>query len=97
MRPKNTHHSVLHGFYTKEIADSHLNQPQLQSPSLAPASICSGLSACRELTKVFGSGHQFTGFDFVYIAPDPCFSRLNRANQRMLRLVEMLGGVLVFG
>jgi hypothetical protein len=43
------------------------------------------------------SSHKFIGFDLVHITPDPAFSRLDRANQRMLRFVEMLDRMLVLG
>ncbi len=33
--------------------------------------------------------------DFIDIAPAPAFSRLQRLNNRVLRLVEVLGGVLI--
>jgi hypothetical protein len=42
------------------------------------------------------SGHELSGLDFVNVAPHPGFSRLNRADQRVLGLVKMFGGVLVF-
>jgi hypothetical protein len=41
--------------------------------------------------------YKFAGLDLVHITPHPAFSRLDRANQRMLRFVEMLGRVLVLG
>jgi hypothetical protein len=43
------------------------------------------------------SSHKFAGLDLVHITPNPAFSRLNGANQRMLRFVEMLGRMLVLG
>src|SRR5215472_10533631 len=42
------------------------------------------LSACLEVD-----------LDFINIAPAPILARLERADDRMLRLVEVLGGVLV--
>jgi hypothetical protein len=41
------------------------------------------------------SSHKFAGLDLVHITPDPAFSRLDGANQRMLGFVKMLGGMLV--
>jgi hypothetical protein len=41
------------------------------------------------------SSDQFTGLDLVHITPDPAFPRLDRADERMLCFVEMLGSVLV--
>jgi hypothetical protein len=43
------------------------------------------------------SRYKFAGLDLVHITPHPAFSRLDRANQRMLRFMEMLGRVLVLG
>jgi hypothetical protein len=43
------------------------------------------------------SSYKFAGLDLVHVTPDPGFSRLDRANQRMERFVEVLGGVLVLG
>jgi len=40
---------------------------------------------------------EFSGLDFVYITPHPGFSRLVGTDERVLRLVEMFGGVLVLG
>src|SRR4051812_29479521 len=40
---------------------------------------------------------QFPRLDLVYIAPDPRLARFNRANQRMVHLVEVLRRVLVLG
>lgn len=40
---------------------------------------------------------KFSGLDFVYITPHPGFSRLVGTDERVLRLVEMFGGVLVLG
>jgi hypothetical protein len=39
---------------------------------------------------------QFPSFDFIDVAPHPIFAGLNRTHERMLRMVEMLGCVLVF-
>jgi len=41
------------------------------------------------------SSCKFARLDFVYVTPDPGFSRLDGADKRMGRLVKMLGGVLV--
>jgi hypothetical protein len=38
---------------------------------------------------------QLSGGNEVHIAPDPCLSRLNGAHERVLRMVEVLGCVLV--
>jgi hypothetical protein len=43
------------------------------------------------------SSSNFTGLDFVYITPDPGLPRLIGTDQRVLRFVEMFGGVLVLG
>jgi hypothetical protein len=43
------------------------------------------------------SSSDFTGLDFVYITPDPRLPRLIRTDQRVLRFVEMFGGVFVLG
>jgi hypothetical protein len=43
------------------------------------------------------SSHKFAGFDLVHITPNPAFSRLDGTNQRVLRFVEMFGGMLVLG
>jgi hypothetical protein len=43
------------------------------------------------------SSHKFARLDLVHVTPDPAFSRLDGADQGMLRFVEMLGGVLVLG
>src|SRR5437762_5013356 len=39
---------------------------------------------------------QFIKHQFINIAPAPFFTRLNRLNDRMIRLVEVLCGVFVF-
>ena len=38
---------------------------------------------------------QFTSLDLVHIAPDPGFSRFDRAHERMFGVVEMLGRVFI--
>jgi hypothetical protein len=38
-----------------------------------------------------------SGRDIVHVAPDPSFARFDRADQWMLGLVEVLGGVFVLG
>jgi hypothetical protein len=43
------------------------------------------------------SGSQFTCFDLVHITPDPGFSRLDGAHERMLGLMKMLCGMLILG
>jgi hypothetical protein len=43
------------------------------------------------------SSPKFTGLDFVHIAPDPGLPRLIGTDQRVLRFVEVFGGVLVLG
>jgi hypothetical protein len=40
---------------------------------------------------------EFSGHGFVYVAPHPRLARLNRAHQRMLDGMKMLGSVLVLG
>jgi hypothetical protein len=39
---------------------------------------------------------KFAGLNFVHITPDPRLTRLIGTDERVLRFVEMLGGVLVF-
>jgi hypothetical protein len=41
------------------------------------------------------SGLNLSRLHFIDIAPHPRLSRLNRANQGMMNVVEMFGGVLV--
>jgi hypothetical protein len=41
------------------------------------------------------SSHKLAGLDLVHVTPDPAFSRLDGADQRMLRFMEVLGGMLV--
>jgi hypothetical protein len=41
-------------------------------------------------------GLEFAGFDLVDITPDPRFARFNRANQRVLYLLKVLGRMLIF-
>jgi hypothetical protein len=43
------------------------------------------------------SRHKLARLDLVHVTPDPAFSRLDGANQRMLRFVEMLGRMLILG
>jgi hypothetical protein len=43
------------------------------------------------------SSPKFTGLNFIHITPDPGLPRLIGADQRVLRFVEMFGGVLVLG
>jgi hypothetical protein len=43
------------------------------------------------------SSHKFSWLDLVHVTPHPGFSRLNRTDQRVLRFVEVFGGVLVLG
>jgi hypothetical protein len=43
------------------------------------------------------SSLKFAGFDLVHITPDPGLPRLIGTDQRVLRFVEMFGGVLVLG
>src|SRR5271166_5090337 len=43
------------------------------------------------------SGCKFARLDLIDITPDPGFSGLNRAHERMLGVVKVLGGVLVLG
>jgi hypothetical protein len=43
-----------------------------------------------------GSGRQFSGFDLVDITPDPGFARLDGADQWMLRMMKMFGGMFIF-
>jgi hypothetical protein len=43
------------------------------------------------------SRNDLARFDLVHVAPGPELTRLDRANQRMLRLVKVLCGVLVLG
>jgi hypothetical protein len=42
-----------------------------------------------------GLSSNFSGFHLIYIAPNPRFSALNRPHQRVLSLMEVLGGMLV--
>jgi len=42
-------------------------------------------------------GIQFPGLDLVHIAPNPRFSRLNRADQRMIDFVKVFGRVFILG
>jgi hypothetical protein len=58
-----------------------------------------GLPACRRPNDLGEkhSSHKFAGLDLVHVTPDPAFSRLDGANQGMLRFVKMLSGVLVLG
>jgi hypothetical protein len=60
---------------------------------------CYGLAACRWSRDLLEnrSRHKFAGLDFVHITPHPAFPRLDGANQRVLRFVEMLGRMLVLG
>jgi hypothetical protein len=44
-----------------------------------------------------GSGSDFAGLEFVHITPNPRLARFNRTHERMLRVVEMFGGVFVLG
>jgi hypothetical protein len=41
------------------------------------------------------SGSNFAGLDFVHITPNPRLPGFNGAHERVLRVVEMFGGVLV--
>jgi hypothetical protein len=43
------------------------------------------------------SGHQFPRFHLIYIAPHPGFPGFDGADERVLGLMEVLGGVLVLG
>ncbi len=42
-----------------------------------------------------GASTHLSGRNQVHIAPDPCLSRLNGAHERMLRMMEVFGCVLV--
>jgi hypothetical protein len=46
---------------------------------------------------LLASSRKLTGLDFIHITPDPGLSRLDGAYQRMLGLMKVLGGVLIFG
>ena len=49
-------------------------------------------------TFLFGlSGFQFARLYLVHIAPDPGLAGLDRAYERMLHRMEVLGGMFVFG
>src|ERR1039458_7281520 len=43
------------------------------------------------------SGPKFPSLDFVHITPDPRLPRLMGTDERVLRFVEVFGGVLVLG
>jgi hypothetical protein len=42
------------------------------------------------------SGDKLAGLDLVHVAPRPGFPGFDGTDQRVLRFVEMLGGMLVF-
>jgi hypothetical protein len=42
------------------------------------------------------SGDELAWLEFIDVAPDPGFSRFNRANERVFSLMEVLRSMLVF-
>src|ERR1700687_4034223 len=62
-----------------------------------PAAGCPAADNKRPISPETNSSYQFAGLDLVHITPDPTFPRLDGADQWMLCLVEMPGGVLVLG
>jgi hypothetical protein len=64
---------------------------------ITPLEIERGVRVAQFIAEHLGrhSSHKFVGLDLVHITPNPAFSRLDGANQRMLGFVKMLGGMLV--
>lgn len=62
---------------------------------ITTASNCSGVVISSPQT--WASHSKIPGLDFVYVAPDPGLPRLIGTDERVLRFVEVFGGVFVFG